>query len=216
MKSVFVFCLLFAISCFGVSQTNDLLVAIGNFSRGELSGWQEKVFNRKTDYTLVQIDDKTVVRAESHQAASGLFKEIRVDLEKTPFLNWSWKIEQPLASRDEKIKAGDDFAARVYVVIKTGSWFWNLNAINYVWSSLNPIDSRWPNATTSKAWVIAVETGNRQAGQWKYEKRDVRQDYLDCFKQEIRYIDSVAIMTDTDNTGSSAVAYYGDIYFSAE
>lgn len=199
-----------------ISWASELPFRIGNFSQADLTGWQEKIFERQTEYTLVAIDAKTAVKATSQQAASGLFKEVRIDLEKTPFLNWSWKIEQGLPPHDETTKAGDDFAARIYLVIKTGSWFWNLIAINYVWSPHSPLESRWLSATTTKACMIVAGNASEQPAQWSHEKRDVRRDFLECFKKEIRYLDAVAIMTDTDNTGGSAVAYYGDIYFSVE
>ena len=89
-------------------------------------------------------------------------------------------------------------------------------AINYVWSNKQPIDSRWPNAFTDHAHMIAIESGSDRVGQWVSERRDVRADYRRAFGEEPGYVDAVAIMTDTDNTGAVATAWYGDIWFTAK
>lgn len=191
-------------------------VDIARFSQGNLSGWQTKAFTGETRYSLENSDERLALRADSSAAASGRYREVSVDLNKTPILNWTWKIGGVLTGNDERVRAGDDYPARVYVVFSGGVMFWRTRAINYVWSNKQPIDSRWPNAFTDHAHMIAVESGSDRIGQWVSERRDVRADYRRAFGEEPGYVDAVAIMTDTDNTGAVATAWYGDIWFTAK
>lgn len=194
----------------------DDRVDVARFSQGELSGWQPKVFTGETRYSLKSSDGRLALRAESKAAASGLYRKVNVELDKTPMLNWTWKVDNVLAGTDERIRAGDDYSARVYVVFSGAPMFWRTRAINYVWSNKQPVDSIWPNAFTGNARMIAVESGTGQVGQWVSERRDVRADYQRLFGEKPGRVDAVAIMTDTDNTGATAMAWYGDIWFSAK
>lgn len=191
-------------------------VAISRFAQGDLSGWKSKMFAGATSYSLERTDGKVALRADSSAAASGLYREIKVDLGKTPILNWSWKVDHVLVGADERSRAGDDYPARVYVVFSGGRYFWRTRAINYVWSNQQPVESSWPNAFTSNSRMIAVESGSSRAGAWVSERRDVRADYRRLFGAEPGSVDAVAIMTDTDNTGTAATAWYGDLWFGVE
>jgi hypothetical protein len=199
-----------------LSWAGEGRVDIARFSQGNLSGWQTKAFAGETRYFLENSDGQLALRADSSAAASGRYREVSVDLNKTPILNWTWKVDGVLTGNDERIRAGDDYPARVYVVFSGGVMFWRTRAINYVWSNKQPIDSRWPNAFTDHAHMIAVESGSGRVGQWVSERRDVRADYRRAFGEEPGYVDAVAIMTDTDNTGAVATAWYGDIWFTAK
>lgn len=117
---------------------------------------------------------------------------------------------------DERTRAGDDYPARVYVVFSGGVAFWRTRAINYVWSNKQPVDCNWLNAFTGNARMIAVQSGSGHVGEWLEEHRDVRADYRDLFVAEPGNVDAEAIMTDTDNIGTVASAWYGDIWFSAK
>jgi hypothetical protein len=191
-------------------------IEIARFAQGDLSGWKTKVFAGETRYSLERAGGKTALRADSSAAASGLYREIKVDLGKTPILNWSWKVDHVLLGADERTRAGDDYPARVYVVFSGGLYFWRTRAINYVWSNQQPVDSSWPSAFTGNARMIAVESGASRTGRWINERRDVRADYRRLFGEEPGHVDAVAIMTDTDNTGTVATAWYGDIWFAVE
>lgn len=199
-----------------LSWAADDRVDVARFSQGDLSGWQPKVFTGETRYSLKSSDGRLALRAESNAAASGLYRKVNVELDKTPMLNWTWKVDSVLAGANERIRAGDDYSARVYVVFSGGPMFWRTRAINYVWSNKQPVDSIWPNAFTGNARMIAVESGTGRVGQWVSERRDVRADYQRVFGEKPGRVDAVAIMTDTDNTGATATAWYGDIWFSAK
>lgn len=211
-------CLLLAtaVMCLSPVSAADARVDVARFSQGEMEGWLPKSFAGETRYHLEREEGRHALRAESRAAASGLYRELRVDLDKTPILNWSWKIGNVLSGNDERSRAGDDYPARVYVVFPGGRAFWRTRAVNYVWSSGQPVGSTWRNAFTGNARMIAVRSGPQRVGEWVSERRDVRADYVRLFGRAPGPVAAVAIMTDTDNTGGSATAWYGDIWFSAE
>lgn len=187
---------------------------MSRFGSEGLNGWTSKSFEGETEYRLLEEDGRVVVRATSRAAASGLVKEIEFDPEKYRYLRWSWKIVDTVKGGDERTKAGDDYAARVYVVFP-GFFFWQTRAINYIWANGLPKGESIPNAFTANAMMVAVESGSALAGQWLQEERDIRADYKRLFGEDPPKAGAVAIMTDTDNTGESAVAWYGDISLAA-
>jgi hypothetical protein len=190
---------------------------LGEFSRNRLDGWEHKSFKAETRYRLQTVDGVAVLQADSHGAASGLFKEQRINLEQTPFLNWSWRIAERLTGLNEQSKAGDDYAARIYVIVKGGLAFWKSKAINYVWASNTVKDTVWPNAFAGDhAMMMALRGPEAALNIWHSEKRNVRADLQKLFGEDLRIIDAVALMTDTDNSGGHALAYYGDIWFSKD
>ena len=195
-------------------ETNEKLM-IGFFSSGSLDHWESKGFKGQTKYQLIDFAGARVLKAESANSASGLFKEQRIDLQKTPTMNWRWRIENRLGNINEQVKSGDDYAARVYVIVGGGLTFWRTKAINYVWASTSPKGKIWPNAFAGDhAMMIALRSSGDQTGTWYTEKRNILADLKQQFNEELRYIDAVAIMTDTDNAHGKVTAYYGDIYFS--
>ena len=175
--------------------------------------WNYKSFSGNTEYSVVYDDEaqRNVILAKSMHSASGLFSGERIDLDKTPWLNWSWRVEKFPTVNDEKEKAGDDFAARIYIVVNDGWTFLSTKTINYVWSQNNSIDDTWPNPFAGeKAMMIVVQTREQENG-WVSEKRNIKKDLKNLFGKDYRYINAIAIMTDTDNTKSSATSYYSDI-----
>ncbi len=194
------------------SASEILRIPILNPTSLEL--WETKSFQDQTRYTMVTIDGYNAIKAQSENAASGLVRKITVDLTKTPYLHWHWRIDNVLQNTDEKTKRGDDYPARVYVIVSGGLFFWQTRALNYVWSSNQIVNSTWPNAFTDKAVMVAVRSGTTQTGQWLHETRNVLEDLPRYLQKSTTHIDAVAIMTDTDNSGQSATAYYGEIYFS--
>jgi hypothetical protein len=201
-------------------------VVIADFSQDKIENWESKSFKGETLYTIENIDEKMVLKAGSQDSASGLAKEGSIDLFATPYLNWSWKIENSLPGLTETEKDGDDYAARLYVV-KSGGWkIWNTRALNYVWSSNQAAQTQWDNAFVGdNAKMFSVKGQGDTIGVWAVEKRNVYQDLIKLFgdkgsdkknQQAYRYLDAVALMTDTDNSHKQAVAYYSNIYFSAQ
>jgi hypothetical protein len=136
-------------------------------------------------------------------------------LNRTPWLNWSWRVDKVLDSVDERSKAGDDYPVRVYVVVSGGAAFWKTRSLVYVWSSNQPVGATWNNPYTSNARIMALRSATKDAGRWVNEKRNIRADFRQLFGEDISAIDAVALMTDADSSGQSATAWYGDIYFTA-
>jgi hypothetical protein len=190
---------------------------LGEFSRNRLDGWEHKRFKGETRYQLQTLDGVVALKADSQASASGLFKEQRIDLEQTPILNWSWRIAGRLIGLNEQSKAGDDYAARVYVVVKGGLAFWQTRAISYVWAGNTAKGSVWPNAFTGNhAMMMALRGPEASTNIWYSEKRNVRTDLQKLFGEDLHFIDAVALMTDTDNGGGQVSAFYGDIWFSRD
>jgi len=198
-------------------------VNVSQFSQNDLSRWKEKEFNGATDYQIIRQQDQFVLKATSRQSASILALEEKVDLLKTPYINWSWKIENQMSPLNERIKSGDDYSARLYVVIGSSWAIWNTRTLNYVWSSNQPKGSNWNNAYAGeKAKMMAVRGESDALNMWFSEKRNLYQDLIQLLGDKgsdeenldaYRYIDAIAIMTDSDDSKQQATAYYGDIIF---
>lgn len=206
--------LLMFILCTHSNALADIL-SVGSFSTTGLTGWSEKSFKGATEYKPIREDGRTVIKSHSSNSASGLIKQINIDPIRYRYLRWSWKIGSTVKHGDEEKKSGDDYAARIYVVFP-GRFFWQTKAINYIWSNRLPKGSHRPNAFSANVMMVAVESGPELAGTWLTEKRDVADDYRRLFGGEPGAIQAIAIMTDTDNTGGEADAWYGDITMATE
>lgn len=202
----------------GIGAAAEQTVPVGTFSKGVWSDWEAKVFKGETAYAFTFDPERraTVVEAWSRATASGRYRRIKVDLVTTPFLNWSWKVTEPLSGVDENTKAGDDFAARLYVVVKRGILGLGSLSMNYVWASQHPAGAAWPSSFTRNVRLLAVDSGAAHLNSWISHKRNVREDFKEQFREDIQSIDAVALMTDADNSGQSARAFYGDIWFSSQ
>ena len=185
-------------------------------SPGDDRGWEIEEFEGETRYRVLRMDGQRVLEADSKATASSLYLEREIDIEATPILEWSWRIETPLAVDDERIKAGDDFAARVYVVAPREGMFALPRAISYVWANRAEVGESWPNPFTSKVMMVAMDTGDAEAGTWRTHRRDVRADFLRLFDMEVDELEGIAVMTDTDNCGQSARAWFGEMAFHPE
>jgi hypothetical protein len=215
LRMTLAFCLLMAVLFFSVPASHAEEIPVSRFGADGLTGWESKSFKGGTEYRLVKEDGRTVVKATSHAAASGLIRKLRFDPSKYRYLRWSWKIAHTITGGNEKSRAGDDYAVRVYVLFP-GQFFWQMKAINYIWANKLDKGKFAPNVYASNAKMVAVESGSEKAGQWLTEERDLLADYRTLFGTEPHEAEAIAIMTDTDNTGGSAEAWYGEITLSTE
>ncbi len=217
MRIKIIFLLGLILCCGSIQTARAEKLSIADFSDSGLNRWKNKAFANTTSYQLTKVDDKTVLLAKSRNSASAIVRKIRVDLKKYPYLNWSWKIQNRLSTKDEKVKSGDDYAARIYVVVDGGFLPWKTKAVNYVWANQATKGSTWPNAFAGKNVImLAIRNKNDKTETWYQEKRNVYDDLKQLFGNEIQFIDAVALMTDTDNSHGQASSYYGDIYFSSD
>ena len=170
----------------------------------------------KTKYSLGNNENGNYLRSEAENAASGIGKDVRIDLSITPYINITWKIEKDLSGINENSKKGHDYAARVLVVKKTGITPLSNRAMNYVFSSNNEINNNWPSPYTKKSIDYILSTTKENLNEWVTVKANVKEHFKKYHELVIDEIDGVIIMTDTDNSKLKAIAYYQNIYFSAE
>ena len=208
--------ILFTLVIIGFSHANEIKVF--DFTEKELSQLDiRKVRGAKnnTIYTVGFNENGNFLKAEADNAASGLGKEVKIDLNKTPFINISWKIEKGLFGIKENTKKGHDFAARVFVVKKTGATLLSNRAINYVFSSNNEVGSNSPSPYTKKSIDNVLSTTKNNLNQWVTVKANVKEDFKKFHDLDVNELDGLAIMSDTDNSKMKAIAYFQNIYFSA-
>ena len=201
--------------CVSISCAHADEITVSRFATDGIKGWESKSFKGTTDYRIVQEDGRTVLKAHAKGAASGLTKKLKFSPQTYRYLKWNWKVSGTIAQGNEKTRQGDDYAARVYVVFP-GRFFWQMRALNYIWANKLPKGEFVPNAFTSNAMLLAVESGPSKAGQWVTEQRDILADFRKVFGEDPPEAGAIAIMTDTDNTGAEATAWYGDITLSTK
>ena len=187
-----------------------------NFTKEEFDNLTVRKIKKKTKYTLGSNENGNFLKAEAEGQASGLGKEILIDLNKTPFLNITWKVEKDLSGIDEKSKKGHDYAARVFVIKKTGSTALSNRAINYVFSSNEKIGQYWRSPFTKKSIDYVLATTKTNNNEWVTVKTNVKEDFKKLHDLDVNELNGVAIMTDTDNSKIKSIAYYQNIYFSSE
>ena len=190
-----------------------------DFSETELSELEVRKVRgaeNKTIYTVGSNDNGNFLKAIANNGASGLGKEVKIDLNKTPFINISWKIEKDLLGIKEDTKKGHDFAARVFAVKKTGATPLSNRAINYVFSSNNEIGKNWSSPYTKKSVDNVLASTKDNLNEWVTVKANVKEDFKKFHNLDINELDGLAIMSDTDNSKMKAIAYYQNIYFSSK
>tara|TARA_Y100001970_G_scaffold286928_1_gene410306 strand:+ start:1014 stop:1667 length:654 start_codon:yes stop_codon:yes gene_type:complete len=169
----------------------------------------------KTKYTLGSNENGKYIRAEANNSASGLGKEININLNETPFLNITWKVEKDLSGINEESKKGHDYAARVFVVKKTGATPLSNRAMNYVFSSNKDINTYHRSPFTKKSIDYVLSSTNNNLNEWVTVKVNVKEHFKKFHNLDINVVNGVAIMSDTDNSKLNSIAYYQNIYFSS-
>ncbi len=172
--------------------------------------------DNKTAYSVGSNENGNYLIAIADNAASGLGKEIKIDLNKTPFINITWKIEKDIPGVDETAKKGHDFAARVFVIKKTGATALSNRAINYVFSSNQDVGKNSRSPYTKKSIDNVLATTKSNLNEWVTVKANVKEDFKKYHKLDVNELDGVAIMSDTDNSKKKSIAYYQNIYFSSK
>ena len=169
-----------------------------------------------TKYSLGNNENGKFLKAEANNSASGLGKEIKINLKETPFLNITWKVEKDLPGIDEDSKKGHDYAARVFVVKKTGVTPLSNRAMNYVFSSNNDVNTYHPSPFTKRSIDYVLSTTKENLNKWVTVKVNVREHFKKFHNLDLEEINGVALMSDTDNSKLKAISYYQNIYFSSE
>lgn len=217
---------------------SDDTIPVGNFSGQDIrnilpTNWQPLHFSsieNKTAYFLTRDDNKTVFKAVSHASASGYIHKISIDPWEYPILTWQWKVDNIIRSANINTRSGDDYPARLYIIFDYDiekltalerykadiyksfhGQYPPLAVLNYVWDNKHPVGYTTANAYTSRVQMIISQSGEKNIGKWVTQKVNLYEDYQRVFGEAPMKIKAIAIMTDTDNTGESATAYYGDI-----
>ena len=216
MFKIFNCILIFFLSSLNIALAES--VNVFEFTEDELSTLKVRKVrgaDSKTQYSLGSNENGKFIRSEANNSASGLGKEIKINLNETPFLNITWKIEKDLPGINENSKKGHDYAARVFVVKKTGATPLSNRAMNYVFSSNNDINSYHPSPFTKKSIDYVLSTTKENLNEWVTVKVNVRDHFQKFHNLDLDEINGVAIMSDTDNSKLSSIAYYQNIYFSS-
>ena len=194
-------------------------VKVFDFTETELTELQVRKVrgaDNKTVYSIGTNENGNYLKSVANNAASGLGKKIKINLNKTPFINITWKIEKDLSGIKENTKKGHDFAARVFVIKKTGATPLSNRAINYVFSSNNEIGLSWPSPYTKKSIDNVLASTKDSLNEWITVKANVKEDFKRFHDLDVNELDGLAIMSDTDNSKMNSIAYFQNIYFSAQ
>ena len=210
---------IFIISVIFLSFANAEIVKVFEFTENELTKLEVRKVRgakNKTEYTVGSNENGNFLRALAHNAASGLGKEIKIDLNKTPFINITWKVEKDLKGIKENTKKGHDYAARVFAIKKTGATPLSNRAINYVFSSNSDVGENRPSPYTKKSIDNVLASTKDSLNQWVTVKANVKEDFKRFHDLDVNELDGLAIMADTDNSKMKSISYFQNIYFSAQ
>jgi len=191
-------------------------VTVFDFTEDEFKTLQVKKVKGETTWRLGSNEKGNFIKAEAEGKGSGLGKEVKIDLSKTPFINITWKVEKDLSGINEKMKKGHDYAARVFVIKKTGSTMLSNRAINYVFSSNQNVDENWRSPYTKKSVDYVLSTTKENLDTWVTVKANVKDHFKKFHDLDVVDLTGVAIMMDTDNSKLKAISYFQNIYFSAK
>ena len=210
---------IFITSVIFLSFANAEIIKVFEFTEKELTELEVRKVRgakNKTEYTVGSNENGNFLRALADNAASGLGKEIKIDLNKTPFINITWKVEKDLKGIKENTKKGHDYAARVFAIKKTGATPLSNRAINYVFSSNSDAGENRPSPYTKKSIDNVLASTKDSLNQWVTVKANVKEDFKRFHDLDVNELDGLAIMADTDNSKMKSISYFQDIYFSAQ
>ena len=200
------------------TSTNSAETNVFEFTDLELSKLEVRKVrgaDNNTIYSVGSNENGNFLKGIADNAASGLGKKTKINLNKTPFINITWKIEKDLPGIKENTKKGHDFAARVFVIKKTGATPLSNRAINYVFSSNNKIGVSSPSPYTKKSIDKVLASTKENLNEWITVKANVKEDFKKFHNLDVNQLDGLAIMVDTDNSKMKAISYFQNIYFSA-
>ena len=229
-----------ALSAAAASHPDSTHVELPRFSAAQQgnrlpAGWTHQTLpsvERANRFDLLADEGGTVLRVISNRSASTLAVALRVNPVATPMLRWRWRVSHAVGASDLRHKAGDDYAARVYVLFDLPPERLGIGdrmkisaarllhgaelpaaALCYVWGTAQAVGESGWNAYTDRLRMIVVDSGNAHAGQWREVVRDVAADFRAAFGDPVPTISGVAVGADTDNSGDAVEARFGDLWF---
>jgi len=184
--------------------------------KDSLTEWEEKIFHNRVLYSIETRKDGGFLSAKSDASASGLISRIKFNPKQFPMMSWKWKVVKFPDKNVSRNREGswiekDDYSARVYVIFN-GWNFMNIKTIEYIWDESLPKGTVLTSPFFRNIKLIVVESGRTLSGQWVFEERNIYEDYKKAFGKAPSYpVGAIALMTDSDNTLSTAEAEYKDI-----
>ena len=216
MIRFYILTLTFLLLCTPIKAEN---IKIFEFTETELNKLEVRKVrgaDNKTLYSVGSVENSNFLKAVADNSASGLGKKVNINLNKTPIINITWKVEKDLAGIKENTKKAHDYAARVFVIKKTGATILSNRAINYVFSSNNEIGFNAPSPYTKKSIDYVLSTTKDSLNEWITVKSNVKEDFKKFHNLDVDQLDGLAIMADTDNSKLKSVSYFQNIYFSSK
>ena len=187
-------------------------------ARGIPEGWKAPNWG-KADYEgfIISDEESRSLHLLSRLTSSTIVKDIagKVDLKRTPVLQWSWKVVTLPKGGDARQAATDDEAGQIYVVWRRFPEMLRSRVIGYVWDTTAPAGEFIKSQKTSTVTYVVVRSGSAELGKWLPEQRNVFDDYVKIYGETPSNPDAVAVGIDSDDTRSSAEAYLGPILFRA-
>ena len=188
-----------------------------SFDRLDPERWREvNVKRQTTDYQIAELDGRSCLKAESRDGASILVTKLQVDPDTYEWLSWEWRVDRLLEGEALRRKDGSDAAARMYVYFKTPGLPWQQRNLDYVWSAALPEGTMLGSAYSSQSKIIVVESGSQHVGKWRRAERNIEEDYRQAFGEDPPEVVALGLMTDTDDTGGHAVAYFDELQVSRQ
>jgi len=177
--------------------------------------WREVEVRRRTQYEVVTLDGRRCLRAASRDGASILLAAVRFDPETYEWLSWDWRVDRLVDGEALERKDGSDAAARVYFYFDSPGLPWQKRNLDYVWSASLPVGTSLDSAYSSTSKIIVVESGPASLGQWRTVRRNLEADFERSFgRQGLPDVIAIGLMSDTDNTGGEALAYFDELRIS--
>ena len=216
MMKFYTLVLFILIVCINAQAENIRIFDFNETELNELEVRKVRGADNKTLYSVGLDKNGNFLKAVADNSASGLGKKVNIDLNKTPIINITWKVEKDLAGIKENTKKAHDYAARVFVIKKTGATLLSNRAINYVFSSNNEIGFNAPSPYTKKSIDYVLSTTKDSLNEWITVKSNVKEDFKKFHNLDVDQLDGLAIMADTDNSKLKTVSYFQNIYFSSK
>ena len=181
---------------------------------GPPAGWELKEFAGRAQVDVVRDEGRIVFRLSSERTSFALYRDVALDVKEFPLLTWSWKVTKLPAGGDIRERSTDDQAAQVYVIFPR--WPFpriNSDVIGYIWDTRAPVGLTLTSPQSSNVKLTVLQSGAARLGQWVQEERNVYQDYVDLFGKEPPQVGKVSIMIDSNDTGSQAESFVGELVF---
>lgn len=200
------------------SAAYKLMLSLPLDSPEAVKKWDEKIFKGSTQYTYTVEGADRFVRVTSNDAASGLYFEHKVPVDPSLYLTWRWRARRFPVKKDPNVlsaKQQDDFAARIYVIFDAANIF-RSDVIEYVWDDHIAAETIQESPYSDRVHLYVIRSGvpNAETGGWRVEERNLREDFIKIFgRAPVKPVAAIAIMCDSDNTGTSAEADFTDIAF---